>query len=194
MPSPEHPAPTETHAETHAEAHPKSAGDMLLTPQPGLIIWTLVTFGLLLIVLKKFAWGPMLQMLDDREKTISDALAKSAQARVEAEKILTDQKSILADARREAQELVKKSREDAERARETTLAQARTQSEKLIADGKAAIDKQRDAAVKELRTVAVDLALGAASRLIEVEVDDRQQRGKVTEFVDELAQRRSGSA
>ena len=100
-----------------AEAQHPESGTPLTNPQPGLIIWTLVTFALLLVILRKLAWKPMLEMLDKREKSISDALSKSEQAKAEAEKILADQKAILAEARRDAQQLIERSRQDGERAR-----------------------------------------------------------------------------
>ena len=169
------------------EAHTES-GSPLTQPQPGLMIWTLVTFVLLLLILKRLAWKPMLEMLDKREKSISEALEKSEQARADAEKILTEQKDILAKARRDAQELLERSRQDGEKSRDAALAQARGQAEKIIADGKQAIEHEKKTALQEIRKVAVDLALGAAARVVEVNVDDARQREQVNSFVDELQQ------
>ena len=189
---PEHAEPGPGQAMELAEAHhppPKPGG--ILNPQPGLMVWTIITFVLLLLILRKLAWGPMLAMLDKREKAIAEALARSEQARAEAERILADQKTILDQARREAQELIERSRQDGERARQGMLGEAREQSEKIIAAGKQAIEQEKKSALQEIRTVAVDLALGAAARLIEVNADDRVQRGKVEQFVQELEQRAS---
>jgi len=176
-------ATTATTEAPHAAAHQPS----ILEPQLGLVVWTVVTFVMLLIVLRKLAWGPMLKALHDREKAIKDALDRSAEARAEADKILADQKRILNDARKEAQDFLERTQKDNERAREALMVRAREESEKLIADGKLAIEQEKKAALLEIRTAAVDLALGAAARVIELNVDDARQRTLVKNFVDELA-------
>lgn len=190
MPHPEQEHETVATTEAHGGAQEASPYG-IMTPNPGLIVFTIFTFVLLLVILRKLAWKPMLELLDKREQSIKDALEKSGEAKAEAEKILTEQKDILAKARRDAHDLLERSRGDGERAKEATLAQAREQAEKVIADGKAAIEQEKKSAILEIRKVAVDLALGAAAKVVEVNTDDQRQRAKVTAYVEELSEQGS---
>jgi F-type H+-transporting ATPase subunit b len=150
------------------------------------MFWTVLTFIALFLMLRKLAWKPMLAMIDQREKSIRDALEQGERAKADAEKLLGEQKDLNEQARRESRELLERSKQDAERARESMLVKAREEAEKLVAEGKQAIEQEKKAALQEIRTTAADLALGAAARLIDVNVDDARQRELAQTFVDEL--------
>src|SRR5438093_7023726 len=98
---------------------------MLLNIEPGLIIWTVITFIILLIVLRKVAWGPILTALEQREQTIRSSLDEAHRARQEAEQILAQHQQMLADANREVGRLLEQGREEAERLRISWTEQAR---------------------------------------------------------------------
>src|SRR6478752_1309657 len=99
----------------HASAFVLASG--LTEIRPGLIFWTLVTFILVALVLRSRAWGPILSLVEEREKQISSAVESAKRERAEAEKLLAEQKSAIAEARREAGELMRKNQEDVERLR-----------------------------------------------------------------------------
>src|SRR5689334_13520725 len=80
--------------------------------RPGLTIWTAITFLLLVVILSKFAWGPIVKMLDERERTIREAIDEAKKERADAERALSEQKATLAGAQREAAALAQKSRQD----------------------------------------------------------------------------------
>ena len=86
--------------------------------KPGLIIWTWITFIIVAIILRKFAWGPLLSAVESREKNITNAIESAKRERAEAEKLLSEQKSAVAQARQEAADAVRKTQADMEKFRE----------------------------------------------------------------------------
>ena len=177
----------ETHAGTADTGHAESSNP-LLNPDPGLAIWTVITFVILLVILRKLAWGPMLEALDAREKAIRDSLAEAEKARAEASTSIEQQQKLLDDARRDAQDLLATSRTDAERAREESLAKARAEGERIIASGKQAIEQEKRAALAELRTAAVDIAVEASSKLLRKRIDDAASKELVATYIQELSE------
>ena len=104
---------------------------MLLNIEPGLIIWTVITFILLLIVLRKVAWGPILAALEQREHTIRNSLEEAQRARQEAAQLLAQHQQMLTDANREVGRLLEQGREEAERLRISLTEQARAEAQRL---------------------------------------------------------------
>ena len=172
---------TSTEAKSSAEG-----GNPLLRAEPGLAIWTFVTFAILLVILKKVAWGPMLELLDRREKAIQDSLAEAEKARAAAASQAEEQNRILAEARRDAQALLAASRSDAERMRDEIVARAKSESEKVVAAGREAIEMEKRTAIQEIRTTAVDLALGASAKLLRARIDDAKSRELIASYVKEI--------
>src|SRR2546421_8922637 len=141
-------------------------GGGLLTVEGGLVIWTLVVFGLLLYVLKRSAWPVLLQAVREREQRLERQLAEAAQAREEAARLLEEQKQALERARAEAQEIVTKAKVVAEKERATLLAKAREEYEQHLARAKKDIEEEKAKAILALRREAVDLSIAAAARLV----------------------------
>ena len=163
----------------------------IMTVHPGLTFWTIVTFIIVAFVLRATAWKPIVSMLDEREKTIREAIEGARREREEAERLLAEQKAAIADARREAAELVRKNQAEVEAARQNALAQAKKEAEELLANARRTIDAERARAIQEIRTTAVDLAIAAAGRLLETNLDDQKQRQLAEEFLANLpAERR----
>lgn len=169
-------------------------GQLLITPKFGTIIWTLLTFGLLLILLRAFAWKPILGALEAREGQIRGDLDRARHDREEAQKVLAENKEILQQARRERAEAVESGRRDAERLKEEILEEARGQREQLLAQAKEQIQAEVRAASAELRKTAADLAVSAAGKLLEKNLDDAAQRRIVEEYLDDLDRLPPGSA
>ena len=158
-------------------------GASLVDVNPGLTFWTIITFIVVFFVLRWKAWGPILQMVQEREKAIQDAIDAAKRERQEAEKILGEQKQAIADARREAGELVKRNQAEIEKSREDLLAKNRKEAEEIIASARRQITDEKLKAIAEVRGYAVDLALQAAQRLVESSLDETRQRQLVTEFI-----------
>jgi F-type H+-transporting ATPase subunit b len=151
-----------------------------------LSVWTLVTFVLLLIVLGKFAWRPILATIAQREKTIADAIESAKRERLEAEKASQEMRATLEKVRNEAADLARKTQAEVAAAKEQLMAEARKQSDELLASARKTIAEERRQAVAELRSQTVDLAIAAANRLLSGAMDEKKQRALVEEYLSKL--------
>ena len=156
---------------------------MLLDPHVGLIIWTIITFLVVLFVLKKFAWPHLLAALDEREKRISDAITAAEQARQEAEEVLREHRQKLAAADEEARQVVAEAREAGANLRQTIVSQAREEAERMLDQARTSIESEKRAAIAELRRETASLAVQAAGALIDANLDDEKNRGLVDDFI-----------
>jgi len=155
-----------------------------------LVVWTLVTFGLLVLVLKRFAWYPILEMIETREKTIADAIESAKRERAEAEKAAAEMRASLEKARVEAAELIRRNQAEVAAAKNELMATARKESEALLAQARASIEEERRAAVADLRAQVVDIAIEAAGRLLQTQMDEKKQRQLVEEYLARLPKER----
>lgn len=162
------------------------SGEALITPQIGTIFWTLVTFVLLLFVLKRLAWKPLLDALESREGQIRADIEQAKKDRDEALKILEENRQILAQSRRERAEAVEAGRRDAERLKEEILDEARRQREHLLEQASAQIQAEVRQAKSDLRGTATDLAIRAAERLLARNLDEPSQRRLVEDYLNDL--------
>jgi F-type H+-transporting ATPase subunit b len=162
--------------------------------KPGLIIWTWLTFIVVAILLRKFAWGPLLAAVEGREKSIANAIESAKRERAEAEKLLAEQKTAVAAARQEAADAVRKTQADLEKFREELMAKARKEAESLKADAQRAIGEERAKAIADIRGEAVSLSIAIAEKLIGERLDDTKHQALAQQFVQELASKRKPSA
>lgn len=169
-----------------------SGGFDLFGINPGLSIWTGVIFLVLLGILWKFGFGPLLAALESRESHIQSALDESAAKQEEAQRLLKEHKQQLADARRQAQEIVAEGKAAGERVRREIEAKAREEGQNLIARARDEIEREKDAALDELRRESVDLALAAASRLMSERMDGERDRELVRDYLAGLADDEGG--
>jgi len=160
--------------------------DKLLALDPGLAIWTVISFLFFLLLLWKLAWGPILQALDRREKRIDDAIASAEKAREDGEQILARQKEELAKARDEARAIVNEATSDAGKRGEEIVLQARQESEKLLERARREIKSEEVQAVSRVRQEAVDIALDAAGRLLGRTISGDDHRRMVENFIAEM--------
>ena len=165
---------------------PVLAAGSLTTINPGLTLWAAITFLVLLGVLYRFAWGPIVKMLDDRTRTIHEAIDAAKKERAEAERMLAEQKESLARATREAAELAKRNQQEVEALRQELTARARKEADELVASARKQIVEEKSKAVSELRGMAADLAIDAASRLIKSSLDEKAQRALVEDYLKQL--------
>ncbi len=138
----------------------------LLSPALGTIFWTALTFVLLLVILRKLAWGPLLAMLDERETKIRESLEKADAAQKETEQALARNQEMVEQAKKEAQELLSKSRKAAEASKEEIVQKAHAEATKMIDKAKKEIDGEREKAVEEIRSQTAELSVMIASKLI----------------------------
>jgi F-type H+-transporting ATPase subunit b len=158
----------------------------LLTPSGGTIFYTVVTFVILMFILKKVAWKPILHTLEEREKRIQDSLDQAEKAKEETEKLLSEQKELLEAARQESQEIIAQGRKVAEMAKEEIIYQARSEANRLLTNAKREIDWSREKALEEIRDLAVELSLSATSKIIGKSLDKREHMAFVDESINQL--------
>lgn len=154
-----------------------------------LSFWTVVTFLLLIFVLGKFAWGPILQMMETREKTIADAIESARKERAAAEAAAAEMKAALAQAREESAQLVRKNQAEVAAAKAELMAAARRESDDLLQAARRTIQEEKQRAIADLRGQAVDLAMEAANRLVQMNMDEKRQKQLVEEYLAELPKR-----
>ena len=138
----------------------------LVQPDPGLSIWTILTFLILLGALAKFAWGPLLRALDERQETIRKSLDDAEQANKELQRLQQESAQIIAEARSDAQAIVAKSRAEAETVREDLKRKAKEEADALVRGAERQIQLETARAVQQIRHEVVDLSLSVASKLI----------------------------
>jgi F-type H+-transporting ATPase subunit b len=180
------------HAAPAAGEHAASPSVFQLTT--GVSFWTLVIFAILLFVLAKFAFPPILGYAAAREKRIQDALDAARRDREESQRILEEQRQALAKAREEAQGYIGEAQKTAERVRHDILEKAKAEQEEVLARAKREIEDERLRAVESLRREAVDLAVAAASKLVEKKLDSQEDRRIVTDFLSQVEKGNSARA
>jgi F-type H+-transporting ATPase subunit b len=153
---------------------------------PGLTLWTAITFLFLLLVLSRFAWGPIVKMLAERESTIRDAIDSAKKERAEAERLLAEQKASLVKAQREAAELARRNQQEVEALRQELTARARKEADELVTTARQQIAEEISKARAELKAQVADLAIEAAGRLVKANLDDKTQRALVEEYIAQL--------
>ena len=154
-----------------------SAPNPLVQLDPGLFIWTIVTFLILCSVLAKFAWKPLLKALEDRESDIRSSLADAEKARHELERLNDESEKIIADARSEAQEIRSEAKTSAEKIKADIRSQAEKDVKKLKDDANVQIQVEKDKALSEIRQEVVTLTMSVAEKVIgkNLSNDDNQE-------------------
>ncbi len=155
----------------------------LVTPDIGLIVWTGISFGLLYLILKKFAWGPILGAVNEREQSIKNALEAADKAKEEMETLKADNEKILKEARAEKENLLKEAREIKSKLISDAEEEAKRKSKKMVDEAKTAIQNEKNSAMNELRNTVVDLSIGIAEKVISEELVDNDKQLKMIEDI-----------
>jgi F-type H+-transporting ATPase subunit b len=164
----------------------ESHGGGPLSPEPGLMIWTVFIFLLLLLVLKRFAWPALLGAVEAREKALEAQIAEAEKSRAEAAAILAEHRKLMADARGQAHTLLAEARTLADKERALALEKTKQEQQELRARARRELEAERDRAVADLRREAVDLSLAAASKLVGARLDSETDRKLVAEYLATL--------
>ncbi len=158
-----------------------SAGSELINPGIGLIFWMLITFVILLVLLKKYAWKPILAAVSSREEGIRNALLSAENARREMQNLQADNQRILQEARMERDALLKEAREMKEKMIADSRAEAQEAGKNMIAQAKAAIESEKNAAMAEMKAQVSSLSLEIAERLLKDELSNKEAQEKLVE-------------
>lgn len=164
----------------------------LLSPNTGLMFWTLLIFVILLFVLARFAFKPLTAAVEARERALEEAIQQAKNDRDAAATQLAEQVKALDAARAEAQRMVAESRITGEKLRNEMLEQTKHQQHELLERARIEIDNERKRAIADLRREAVDLAIAGASKVIERNLDDQSNRKLVESFLSTVPARGHG--
>ena len=144
----------------------------LFTIDPGLFIWSIIIFLLVLLILKRYAWTPLLDFIDEREKEISDSLAMAESAKADLEKIKDESEKILDEAKKQGKVIVGDSKQKAEQSANNILNKAQEKSNEFLVEAKSKIDLEKKRAIKEIKEEVVELSLDLASQVLQRNVKD----------------------
>ena len=162
------------------------AGSALMTPKWGIFIWTSVTFIIVLIVLSRVAWKPLLGALEEREGTIRDSLQQAQSDREEAAAQLAEHKQLVEEARRDRAEARERGQREAEQLKEQILGEARAERERMLEQSERQVEAAMTQARAEMRQLVVDLSIQAAEKLMVKNLDDPTQRRLVEDYLADL--------
>lgn len=153
----------------------------LVTPEFGLIFWTSITFLVLLFILKKFAWKPILGAVSEREKGIKDALASAVEARKEMENLQADNERILKEARAEREAMLKDARELKNKMIDDAKQDAKIEANKLITQAQGAIEAEKKAAIADLKSQVAEISISIAEKVVREELSNIEKQEKLVE-------------
>lgn len=147
----------------------------------GLFVWMLVIFIGLILLLKKFAWKPILDAVNEREEGIKNALASAERAKLDMQNLTASNERLLAEARAERDTLLKEAREIKEKMINDAKLEAQAQGEKMIAQAKAAIESEKNAAMVELKNQVSSLSIEIAEKVLKSELSNTEAQTKLVE-------------
>ena len=162
----------------------------LVQPDPGLFIWTILTFLVLVGLLARFAWKPLLEALERRQAMIAKSLEDAQQARQELERLQRESAQMLAAARVEAEAIVSRSRSDAEVLREELKQKSRAEAAAIVKNAERQIQLETARAVQQIRGEAVNLSVAIASKILRRQVSKEDNEGLIEETLKQVEARR----
>lgn len=159
----------------------------LVKPEFGLIFWMVVSFGLIMLILKKFAWKPILNMLHEREASIQEALDSAEKAKEEMKALQSNNEKILADARNERDQLLKDAREIREKMIADAKGIATKEGERMLTMARENIQNEKMAAITELKNQVATLSIEIAEKILKSELSsDEKQKSLVNTLLKDV--------
>jgi F-type H+-transporting ATPase subunit b len=162
------------------------SGNFLVTPNVGVMIWTLIAFGIALWVLKRYAFPRIGEALDRRQRAIEESIDAAERTKVEAEQLLAEYRERLAEAREQAEEIIARARKAAEVREQETLEEARKRREELLEQTRRDIEAETRRAIAEIRSEVADLTVMATEKVTRKTLSEEDQRRLVEEALSEL--------
>lgn len=156
----------------------------------GDILYQLVLFLVLLALLKKFAWGPLMGIMKEREEHIANEINAAESSRLETKKLLDEQRELLKEARQDAQVLIENAKKQGDVQRDEIIALARTEAERLKESAKLEIEQQKEQAVAAIRDQVASLSVLIASKVIEKELTAADQEKLINDYIQEAGEGR----
>ncbi|MGD1841314.1 MAG: F0F1 ATP synthase subunit B [Thermonemataceae bacterium] len=153
----------------------------LVTPELGLIFWQTVIFILLLVVLGRFAWKPILQGLRERESSIASALKSAEEAKVQMAKITSDNEKLLDEARAEKDDILKKATQTAKKMVEEAKDDAKKEANRIVEEARQAIENEKKAALSEIKKQVASLSLEIAEKVLQKKLADEPSQKALVE-------------
>jgi F-type H+-transporting ATPase subunit b len=153
----------------------------LILPGLGLVFWTSLAFLAVLFLLKKFAWKPILDAVNEREEGIKNALLSAENAKKEMQNLKSDNEKLLAEARAERDVMMKEAREIKDKMINDAKSEAQAAGEKMIAQAKAAIESEKNAAMADLKNQVSSLSLEIAEKVLRDELSNKDSQTKLVE-------------
>jgi len=158
----------------------------LIQVTPGLMIWTIVCFLIALFVLKRYAFGPIQKLIDERRERIRRALDEADQARDEARTLLEEHRKLIGQARGEAEEILSEARQVAKGMQERVKEETEADRQRRLEETKRQIEAETRRALEAIRSEVAELSLVAAEKVTRKSLDDKDQRRLIDEAIGEL--------
>ena len=158
----------------------------LVQLDPGLFVWTILTFLVLLGVLAKFAWNPLLKMLQDRENLIRSSLDDAEKAQMELARLNSEGEDIINKARSEAQTILTEGKAAASKLKDETLNEAKDQAKSILSDAEKQIQIEKDKAIAEIKSEVVDLSLSVATKLIKKNISREDNQALIDDSLENV--------
>jgi F-type H+-transporting ATPase subunit b len=163
-----------------------SSGSFLITPNVGLMVWVLVIFGICLLVLRKYVFPPINQVLDRRAQAIANEIDTAEKLRQEADQVLEEYRQRLAEARAQADEIVTRASQAGEAHHKETIETARAERERLLEQTRRDVEAETRRAIDEIRREVADLTVLATEKVTRKVLDEKDQRRLVEEALSDL--------
>jgi|YNPMSStandDraft_2_1061718.scaffolds.fasta_scaffold00094_12 F-type H+-transporting ATPase subunit b len=158
----------------------------LLDVNPGLIFWTIVTFIILLVLLKKVAWKPIIEALEEREKFIKESLEKAEKAQKEAERLSEENKKLAMKAEEEARKIREENIKELKMLVEKKLAEAEEKANQKIKNAEAEIERKYQEAFLQLKNEVADLAIAIAEKILKENLDKEKNKKIAQEYLEKI--------
>jgi len=162
----------------------------LVQPDPGLYIWTIVTFLVLVAALAQFAWRPLLEALERRQSAIKKSLDDAQQAKQELERLHVESQKILTEARVQADQILSQTRSDANRVRDELKQKAQAEAAGILKNAERQIEMETARALQQIRSEAVDISVAIASKLLERNVSREDNERLIEETFKQIEARK----
>ena len=148
----------------------------LVTPGIGLLFWMAISFTIVFLILKKFAWKPIMNALKDRENSIAEALSSADKARKDVEGLKANNEKIIAEARKEKDQILKEARDIKEKIISEAKELANVEAQKSIETARLLIQNEKNAAINEIRQQVAELSVSIAEKIIQKELKDKKEQ------------------
>lgn len=158
----------------------------LIDPNPGLMIWTIICFAIAFFVLRKYAFGPVQRVIDERRKRILEALEEAERSRAEARRLLEEHRALLGRARTDAEEILAEGRKVAESQRQRMKEETEVERQRRLEETSRQIEAETRRALQQIRTEVADLTLLATAKVTGKALDEADHRRLIDEAVSEL--------